>query len=63
LSDWKNPTFLAVLAASYAAAGRFEEAVKLQKKALEDPAYAKANGQAAQKRLKLYQQKTPFREE
>ena len=57
-----NPGFrLEVLAAAYAEAGRFDEAVKWQKKALEDAAYVKQMGKSVLDRLKLYEAKTPLR--
>jgi len=53
--------YLDTLAAAYAESGKFEEAVKAQKKALEDKSFALRYGEEAQKRLKLYQDKKPFR--
>jgi tetratricopeptide (TPR) repeat protein len=60
---WKNPLYLDTLAAAYADAGQFEEAVRYQTRALEDPALKGDLRTAAEKRLELYRQKKPFREE
>ena len=56
LTDWKNPISLSALAAACAENGQFDDAVKWEKKALEDPAYKEG------RRLKLYEAKTPYRE-
>src|SRR5512143_314123 len=55
LTQWKNPTFIDTLAAAYARAGNFEEAVKWQRKSMETPRAAN-DGEAAQ-RLRLYEEK------
>jgi tetratricopeptide (TPR) repeat protein len=62
LSDWKNNEFLDTLAAAYAEDGRFDEAVKWQKKTLADPEFAKTFGDECRKRLKLYEQHKPYRD-
>jgi hypothetical protein len=54
--------YLDTLAAASAEAGDFGQAVKYQKKAVEDRAFAKANGEAARKRLKLYEARKPHRQ-
>lgn len=53
--------YLDTLAAAYASAGQFDDAVKSQEKALEDKSFVARYGTDARKRLQLYQDKKPFR--
>lgn len=60
LSDWKNPDWLDSLAAAYAEAGQFDEAIKTQTRAIDQaPEAQKADMQA---RLALYEEQKPFRD-
>lgn len=62
LSNFKDPVHLDVLAAAYAEAGQFDQAVRYEMQALESATFAKTSGVAARKRLKLYEEKKAFRE-
>jgi tetratricopeptide (TPR) repeat protein len=60
---WKNPTYLDTLASAHAEAGQFEDAVRYQTRALEDPTLKGDFRTAAMQRLELYRQKKPFRDQ
>lgn len=62
-TGWKDPMYLDTLAAAYAEAGQFEEAVRYQTRALEDPTLKGDLRKAARQRLELYRQKKPFRDQ
>jgi tetratricopeptide (TPR) repeat protein len=63
LTSWKASYFLAILAASYAEIGDFEQAIKWQKRALESPQYEREEGDEARQRIKLFENRKPYREE
>jgi tetratricopeptide (TPR) repeat protein len=62
LSDWKVGMFIDTLAAAYAEAGQFGEAIKYQEKALSFPDFEKEDGEKARLRLSLYRDKKPYRD-
>jgi len=63
LSKWKIATIVGTLAGCYAECGDFKEAIKWEKKALEVGYATKQETIDAEKRLKLYEEGKPFREE
>jgi tetratricopeptide (TPR) repeat protein len=60
-SSWRSPAFLETLAAAYAEVGQFEEAIRWQKQAIER--MPKDGLQASKQRLKLFEEKKPYRDE
>lgn len=62
LTEWKNGAYLDTLAAAYAEAGDFENAVKFQAHAIELSAASTDQQAGIRKRLELYRKKKPYRE-
>jgi tetratricopeptide (TPR) repeat protein/serine/threonine protein kinase len=63
LTEWSAPILFDTLAASYAEAGQFDDAVKWQKKALEHPeVFGTADLKQAKARLKMYETHKPYRQ-
>lgn len=60
---YRDGRFLDTLAAAYAEVGEFDKAIETQQKAIDDPEFMKEEGDDARKRLKLYRDKKPFRDE
>ena len=60
---YRDGRYLDTLAAAYAEAGDFDKAVETQQKAIDDPELMKDDEDGARKRLKLYREKMPFRDE
>jgi len=63
LSGWRDPFCLGTLAAAYAEAGKFADAVKWQTRAFDfADVYGKSAAERARERLKLYEAHKPFHE-
>jgi len=62
-SQWKNAAAIDALAAAYAEAGEFNQAVKFQEQALSFPESSAESHTGMQERLALYQKHLPYHEE
>lgn len=62
LTAWKNPGYLDTLSVAHAEIGEFVQALHWQRKALEDPSYAREEGDNAREKLALFAKERPFRE-
>jgi serine/threonine-protein kinase len=62
-SDWKRPASLGILAAAHAECRDFQEAIRWQKKALDLGYGTELEVALAKKRLQLYEEGKPHREE
>ncbi len=62
LTKFKEADLLDTLSCASAEAGRFDDAVKWQKKALADPEFAKELKDNSRAKLKLFEAKKPFRD-
>ncbi len=64
LTEWKDAFYFDTLAAAYAEAGNFEEAIKWQQKAVDEPkAFHESERPKVPERLRLYQQRKPYRDD
>ena len=63
LTSWKDGNILDTLAAAYAEAGNFPEAVSWQEKAIQFPDFMKDQGDGARARLELYRKRQPFHQQ
>ena len=64
LAEWKNPYYLSTLAAAYAEVGKFDDAAKWSRRALEDPeAYSPEELEIERQALRLYEARKPYRED
>jgi tetratricopeptide (TPR) repeat protein len=61
LDDWKDWRCIDTLAAAYAEAGKFDQAVKYQEQVVQHIAPEDTNAGGAKERLALYQQHKPYR--
>jgi tetratricopeptide (TPR) repeat protein len=60
---YRDGRYFDTLAAAYAEVGDFDKAVETQQKAFDDADFMKDDGEGARKRLTLYREKKPFRDE
>ena len=63
LTSWNSSPCLEALAAAYAEAGDFTQAVKWQKKVVDSNPQGKQPMEIARQRLALYEEKKPYRSE
>lgn len=63
LSAWKDGNVLDTLAAAYAEAGNFAEAVRWQEQATKFPDFMQDQGDGARARLELYRKRQPFHQQ
>ena len=63
LTNWKDPDYLDTLGVAYAEVGDFDQAIKFENQALQFPEWEKKQGDGARKRLELYKEKKPYREQ
>jgi Zn-dependent protease len=60
-TEWSRSTFLGTLAAACAESGDFDQAVRLQQRAMSDPKYCQTFGETTVlARLRLYEQHQPY---
>jgi tetratricopeptide (TPR) repeat protein len=62
LTGWKSLNELDTLAAAYAEAGKFEDAVRLQERVVQDPDLDSSIASGCRQRLELYKQRKPYRD-
>lgn len=62
LLKWKDMDAVDTLAAAYAEAGEFEKAIEMEELALADADWAKTGGDGGRKRLFMYREKKPYRQ-
>jgi hypothetical protein len=60
---YRDGRFLDRLAAAYAEVGHFDKAVETEQQAVDDAEFMKDDGEGARRRLSLYREKKPFRDE
>ncbi len=63
LTDWKFGTYVGTLGAAYAETGQFEQAIKFETQALNDPVYKASLGESVRKYLELFEHKKPYRDQ
>jgi tetratricopeptide (TPR) repeat protein len=61
LTGWKDGEMLRALAAGYSAAGHYADAIKWQKRALEDAKYVTTAGSRLRSNMRRYEAKKPYR--